>query len=341
MAITAKKIAEKLNLSPSAVSLALNGKPGVSDSTRELVLAEAERLGYAKQKVTTAGPQNIRFVIFLGKQREIIQETTFYSYILQGIEKYAKRYGYNVLVSYYRADEDPTLQLNAISADVTGLIILGTSIERSRLDKLRPLFDLNLPMVMVDNYIESLGIDCVVTDNYRGSYNATKYLLAKGYTALGYLRSKSRIDNFRRRQEGFFNACKEAKCNQNCIIIEVGISSQKAYDDMSEWLESGNKPPRALLADNDVIATACTRALKAHGYRIPEDVAVIGFDNLPLCTMVEPPLTAIDVNKELIGKTAVNLLHNRITEFYSGAESIKDGTLLVYISTKLVERETT
>lgn len=342
MAITAKKIAEKLNLSPSAVSLALNGKPGVSDSTRELVLAEAERLGYTRQKVTTAGSQNIRFVIFLGDQREIIQETTFYSYILQGIEKYAKRFGYNVLVSYYRTDEDPTLQLNAISADVTGLIILGTAIERSRIDELRPLFDLNLPVVMVDNYIESLGIDCVVTDNYRGSYNATKYLLAKGYTDLGYLRSKSKIDNFRRRQEGFLNACKEVLSGQDdTAIIDVGISSQKAYDDMNAWIESGNKPPRALLADNDVIAAACTRALKAHGYRIPEDVAVIGFDNMPLCTMVEPPLTAIDVNKEMIGKTAVDLLHNRITECCSGTKCTSDGTLLVYVSTRLVERETT
>ena len=62
---------------------------------------------------------------------------------------------------------------------------------------------------------------------------------------------------------------------------------------------------------------------------------------MPLCSMVEPPLTAIDVDKEMIGKTAVNLLHNRITEFYSGAECINDGTLLVYVSTKLVERETT
>lgn len=260
---------------------------------------------------------------------------------MQGIEKYAKRYGYNVLVSYYRADEDPTLQLNAISADVTGLIILGTSIERSRLDLLQPLFDLDLPMVMVDNYIESLGIDCVVTDNYRGVYNATKYLLAKGYTDLGYLRSKSKIDNFRRRQEGFFNACKEADLDQKYTMIDVGISSQMAYDDISLWLEQGNKPPRALVADNDVIATACTRALKAHGYRIPEDVAVIGFDNMPLCTMVDPPLTAIDVNKEMIGKTAVNLLHNRINEFYSGAECMDDGTLLVYVSTRLIERDST
>ncbi len=341
MAITAKKIAEKLNLSPSAVSLALNGKPGVSDSTRELVLAEAERLGYTRQKVTAAGTQNIRFVIFLGDQREIIQETTFYSYILQGIEKYARRLGYNILVSYYRTDEDPALQLNTISADAAGLIILGTSIERSRVDELRPLFDLDLPVVMVDNYIESLGIDCVVTDNYRGSYNATKYLLAKNYTDPGYLRSRSKIDNFRRRQEGFLNACKEANPDQECTIIDVGISSQKAYDDMSEWLADGNHPPRALLADNDVIAAACTRALKAHGYRIPEDVAVIGFDNMPLCTMVEPPLTAIDVNKEMIGKTAVNLLHNRITECCSGEKCTDDGTLLVYVSTRLVERETT
>lgn len=341
MAVTAKMIAAKLQLSPSAVSLALNGKPGVSAKTRERVIAEAAKLGYSQQKLGTDTPQNIRFLIFLGNQEDVIRETTFYSYILQGLEKYAKRLGYNVLVSYYRVEEDPALQLSTISADIMGMVILGTTINHSYLNQLQQLFELKIPMVMVDNYIEELGIDCVVTDNLRGVYNATNYLLNKGYTNLGYLRSKVRIDNFNVRQEGFYKAYNEAGLMQEPTLIDVGISSQKAFDDMCRWLDDGNIPPRALIAENDVIAAACTRALKAHRYRIPEDVAIIGFDNMPLCTMVEPPLTAIDVNKELIGKMAMNILHNRIHTFYCGTDTNDDGTLLTYISTKLVEREST
>lgn len=341
MAITAKMIAAKLHLSPSAVSLALNGKPGVSASTRELVLTEAEKLGYAKHKLMAQVPQNIRFVIFLGEKEEIIQETTFYSHILQGLEKYAKRLGYNVLVSYYRVNENASLQLSAISADIAGMVILGTAITPSHLNELQMLFDLNIPMVMVDNYIESLGVDCIVTDNFRGVYNATNYLLRKGYLDLGYVRSKIKIDNFTMRQEGFFKAYGEVCPEKEPTLIDVGVSSQKAYIDMYNWLDRGNTPPRALIADNDVIAAACVRALKAHGFRVPSDVAIIGFDNMPLCSIVEPPLTAIDVNKELIGKMAMNILHNRINDFYRDAPSNDDGTLLTYVSTKLIEREST
>lgn len=341
MAVTAKMIAAKLHISPSAVSLALNGKPGVSEDTRERVLAEAAKLGYSQKKIVTETPQNIRFVIFLSNHEEVIQETSFYSYILQGLEKYAKRLGYNVLVSYYRIDEDPAQQIKAISADIMGMVILGTELNRSYLNRLKQLFELKIPMVMVDNYIEELDIDCIVTDNLRGVYHAAKYLLNKGYIRLGYLRSKVRIDNFAMRQEGFYKACNEAHLMQEPVIIDVGISSQRAFEDMCQWLDAGNIPPRAFIAENDVIAAACTRALKAHGYRIPRDVAMLSFDNMPICTMVEPPLTAIDVNKELIGKMAMNILHNRIHAFYCGAETNDDGTLLTYISTKLIEREST
>lgn len=341
MAVTAKMIAAKLHISASAVSLALNGKPGVSESTRELVLAEAAKLGYSQKKIAAEIPRNIRFVIFLGNHKEIIHETAFYSYILQGLEKYAKKLGYNVLVSYYRIDEDPAQQIQAISSDIMGMVILGTELNRSYLNQLKPLFDLKFPMVMADNYIEELDIDSIVADNFRGVCNATKYLLNKGYTSLGYLRSKVRFDNFDVRQKGFYKAYKEAQLIQKPLIIDVGISSQKAFEDMCQWLDNGHLPPRALIAENDVIAASCTRALKIHGYQIPKDVAIVSIDNMPICTMVEPPLTAIDVNKELIGKMAMTILHNRINAFYCDTDTEDDGTLLTYISTKLIEREST
>lgn len=339
--ITAKTIAEKLNISPSAVSFALNGRPGVSEATRAKVIAEASKLGYKQRKLRPDATQNIRFVIFLGNNEDVIKETSFYSYVLQGLEKCARDLGYNVLVSYYRIDEDITSQIDAISADTLGIVILGTAVNRSYLPQLQPLFDLQLPVVMVDNYIEDFHIDCVVSDNMQGVYNATKYLLQKGYSSLGYIRSKMNIDNFTKRQEGFYKAYNEVNLAMPPVLIDVGISSQRAFDDMSAWLNNGNMPPRALLADNDVIAASCIRALKAHGYRVPGDVAIIGFDNMPICTMIDPPLTAIDVNKNLMGWTAMTLLHNRIQVLIGDPSANDDGTLLIYVSTGLIEREST
>ena len=339
MSVTIKELAEKLNLSPSAISIALNGKPGVSEATRELILAEAERLGYKQRKSHGDILQNIRFVIFLGDREDAVRETSFYSYVLQGIEDCAKGLGYNVLVSYYKTDEDTSAQLNSLSSNSNGIILLGTAINRSHLPQLEKMRALGLPMVMVDNYIEDFPVDCVVSDNARGVYNATKHLLKKGYDSLGYIRSKLTIDNFTLRQKGFNKACRRSEMSKEPVFIDVGISSQMAFDDMVKWLEAGNIPPRALIADNDVLAAACIRALKSKGYRIPEDVAVIGFDNMPVCAMIDPPLSAIDVNKKMIGWLAMTFLYKRIQDINSGRSARINDALLTYVSANLIERE--
>lgn len=343
METTAKDIAEKLGLSASAVSLAMNGKPGVSVATREKILAEAVRMGYSVQKKPSpATTQNIRYVIFL-EGGAAVKETSFYSIVLQGIEAKAKEYGYNVLISYFYSSGDWTEQISTICKDAAGLILLATEVEDRHIEKAyaHGLKKQTIPIILVDNATSMVDVDCVVSDNLRGAYQAVAYLLDQGHRDVGYLRSKSRIDNFDERQAGVLKARRERGTGDLSAlqVIDVGISSEQAYYDMCAWLEAGGKPLSAFFADNDIIAAACIRALKSKGYRVPEDISIVGFDDMPICTMIDPTLTTIRVMKEQLGMTAMEILHQRILneEYALGSQRI--GVYRITISTHLVERE--
>jgi DNA-binding LacI/PurR family transcriptional regulator len=343
MDITAKDIASRLGVSPSAVSLAMNGKPGVSVETREKILAEAVRMGYSvPRRPPLAVAQNIRYIIFL-EGGATVKETSFYSIVLQGIEACAKEKGYNVLISYFYSKGDWSDQIAAMAKDAAGFIILATEVEDHHIEKAlsHGFQKLGIPTVLVDNATSIVDVDCVVPDNLRGAYHAVTYLLKKGHPDVGYLRSKDRIDSFDERQVGFLKARREAGIpdyvKPQCI--DVGISSEQAFYDMCAWLDQGNQPPSALFAENDIIAAAGIRALKTKGYRVPEDVSVVGFDDMPVCTMIDPTLTTIRVMKQQMGSIAMNILYRRICEQQDSPDPQSTGVLRITISTSLIERE--
>ena len=341
MEITAKDIAKKLGVSPSAVSLAMNGKPGISIATREKILAEAVRLGYSITRKEASSPiQNIRYVIFL-EGGATVKETSFYSIVLQGVEATAKENGCNVLISYFYSSGDWAEQIAAVCKDVAGLIILSTEVEDRHIEKalIYGVDKLNIPVVLVDNATSLVDVDCVVADNLTGASRAVSFLFDKGHPDVGYLRSKERIDSFDERQAGFLKARKAHGISVQPMCIDVDIASEKAFYDMCAWLDGGGKPLSAFFADNDIIAAACIRALKAKGYRVPEDVSVVGFDDMPVCTMIDPTLTTIRIMKEQLGVTAMNLLNQRIAERERGTRGWTAGAYRTTISTRLVERE--
>lgn len=340
MPATVKTIASALGISPSAVSLALNGRPGVSEETRARVIKEADRLGYAPKSGFVA-QKNIRYVIFQNDRTTVVNETPFYSHILEGIEIASKDYGYNVLVSYFRASEDWPSQIKACFTDVAGVILLATELEDIHF-RLFDKYGMNrqgIPFVLVDNYLESSNADCIISDNIQGARKAVEHLHSCGYKSLGYVRSKYRIDNFGERQMGFNEATSRFHDIGPTKYIDVDISSEGAFVDMCNWLDSGNKPPRGIFAENDVIAAACIRALKTRGYSIPEDVAIVGYDDIPICTMVDPPISTIQVQKTQMGSQALKALHERILERESTYDTEIRSPFRIVISTKLVRRE--
>lgn len=311
MKVTAKQIAEALQLSPSAVSLALNDKPGVSEDTKLRIFRKARELGYRTEKfVPPSGSANIRFVIYMAG-RNVVKEISFHSIVLRGIEVQAKELGYNVLVSYLDIHDSTPTQIAALGQDVAGVLLLGTEFQErdSICDTI--LRELHCPVVVIDGNLFRNDVDCVVTDNLHGAYQAFEYLYHLGHRRIGYFRSKQQIPNFLERKRG----AEMSIAQHRDLIAEelpVNFSTSKAYQDVCNWLEKKPDLPTAFFADSDVMAFGAMQAFAHHGYRIPEDVSIVGFDDMPACGMVSPPLTSIRVMKNQTGKTAMRLLHERI-----------------------------
>lgn len=341
MRVNGKDIAKKLGISPSAVSLAINGKSGVSEETRERVMEEAIRMGYLPQKKNIPVARNLRYVIFM-EDGDTVKETQFYSIVLQGIEARAKEYGYSVFVSYFYSRGNWEEQISAACKDVSGLIILATEMEDRHIGMAlsNGLQRYKLPIVLVDNATSMVSVDSVVADSLRGAYKAVSHLFHKGHPDVGYFRSKSRIDNFDQREAGVLKArAEKGKKSSDLHVVDVGISAESAYMNMCSWLDSGGHPLSAYFADNDIIAAACVRALKEKGYLVPEEVSVVGFDDMPICNMLDPTLSTVRVMKNQLGMTAMDILRLRIEEQDYALSNQEIGVYRMVVSTSLIERD--
>ena len=310
-AITAKMIAEQLGVSPAAVSIALNGKSGISETTRREILAAAERMGYNPGKLYNIKNRHKRlcFVFYVDRLVSIAENTTFSSFVLKGAEAAATAYGYSILVRYFHAGEPFVEQLGSQLDDIDGIILLGTDITPNSSDEILSFIRRmdRKPLVIVDSY-ENFGItDCVSNDNLGGGRQAGQYLIERGCRRIGYLRSRQRMEIFRQREAGLTAALSEAGL---CLdtVIDTEMSFDEAYRQFDSYLNTAETLPDGIFAENDNVAAAAIRALNAHGIRVPEQVSVIGFDDIPICELTAPALTTVHSYKEQLGSAAVQTL---------------------------------
>ena len=160
--------------------------------------------------------------------------------------------------------------------------------------------------VILDAYYENLESNYEHINNVRGAYIATDYLIRRTNLQPGYLRSYYSITNLEERADGFYKAIRaNGMSPSNSVVYRLTPSVEGAYMDMLELLRSGENIARGYFADNDLIAAGAIRAFKQMGMRIPEDVAIIGFDNVSLCEYLETPLSSINVPKEYMGSQAI------------------------------------
>ena len=336
--VTAKDIAAHLGLSPSAVSLALNGKPGVSDQTRDAILETAIRLGYNSSRIPTmiTSHRRLCFVFYVNRLVSIAENTTFSSFVLQGVESAASALGYSTQVRYLRAGESIEKQASEICEQADGIILLGTDVTPDSFSEIENFIAAArlLPMVVVDSFLLSDKLDCVGNDNYGGARQAAEYLLARGCKRIGYLRSKHRILNFNEREAGLRGALDEAGL-EVAAVVNIGISFDEAIVDMNAYLDTGAARPDAFFAENDVIAAAATRVFKARNIQVPRQVSVVGFDNIPICDLADPALTTVHSFKERLGELSVELLHKRLVAGQNTVTAADNGLLRVALSTRL------
>ena len=305
MSITAKQLAAQLGLSESAVSLALNNRPGVSTQTRKRVLAAAQEQGYdfSRRNIVGSGKHgSVCFAVYK-KSGAVVDDTPFFSSLTDGVNIGCRRENYSCVIRYLYDDDDLEDQIFSLnSGNFSGVIVLATEMEENTLKQFSVL---TIPVVFLDAYYEKPDYNFILINNVQGAYLATSYLIRKRRTHPGYLRSSYPISNFDQRADGFYKAIRAAGLSTSqSPVIRLTPSQEGAYEDMKQLLKTGEKPADCYFADNDLIAIGAIQAIREAGYRIPEDVAVVGFDDMPACEYMSPPLTTVMVPKVSLGELA-------------------------------------
>lgn len=333
MSITAKELAAKLGLSESAVSLALNDKPGVSPATKLRVINAAREYGYnfSRKGLSPASKKGTICLVIYKKSGAVVDDTPFFSALTNGINMGCRRNQYDCVIRYLYEDDGISDQIYTLeTSKFAGIILLATEIDEN---SLKHFASVRTPLVVLDAYFEKLDFNYIIINNIQGAYTATEYLIKKRRAQPGYLRSDYWISNFDQRADGFYKAIRaNGMSTSKTHVLRLTPSQEGAYADMKHLLEIGEKPEDCYFADNDLIAIGAMMALKEAGYRIPEDVAVVGFDDIPACEYVRPPLSTIMVPKLFMGETAAARIIQQI-------ERGNNKTLKIEVSTSLVKRK--
>ena len=185
--------------------------------------------------------------------------------------------------------------------------------------------------IFIDNYFEDVDADFVSIDNFQGGYNAGKFIVDSGYTKIGYVASNRIITNFLKRREGFRAALKEKNIEvPNEFVFSLNPIELKGT--LPEFFYSGQEYPHAIFCEDDYMALRLVKELTRIGTKIPEKVAIMGFDDIFEDTMINPELTTIHVPIEQIVRQAINQLQEKVSN--SNWLSQKS-----FVSTKLIVRE--
>ena len=334
MKVNIKQISELTGYSPATVSNALNHKKGVNAETAAKIMSAAGELGYFDENRIT----KIRFVMFK-KCGYIVEDTPFFPQMIDGVEKECRALGIEMSL-YYLDKRSPEFEqrVRELCEDRScALILLGTEME----DEDAWLIDrFTQPCVVVDYWKEDMSFDGLLINNADSARMATEYLIRKGHREVGYLRGSFRIKPFRSRYAGYKIALEKAGIPlKEEYIVSLSPTMDGSYNDMKQYLFGKPVLPTAFFADNDMIALGAMKALWECGYRIPEDVSLIGFDDLTYSSISHPPLTTLRVPKQEMGRTAVRRLRDiqidgqpsfhlkmqACTEFVE-RESVKDRT---------------
>lgn len=315
-----KEIADKLNISINAVSIALNDKEGVSEQTRREVLETAEKIGYLdkKQKYRQVYSKN-RLGLFVAKNNFT---SRFYSRVISGIEQEASKQGYYVIIRFLEDEEAWTEDLN--NRYFQGMMIIGIIEE----DILRKISKYCIPMVLVDVKSYAGQYDTIVTQNRIGTYDSVSFLIENGFRTIGFFGDYEFSHSNRERFWGYMEALTSglgslqaaAKMSEKYSVtlqLDSLITARNVEAIKQLLIRNKDNTPEAYQCANDETAAVLCNSLKSLGYTIPQDVALIGFDDSDVGTIMLPKLTTLHVQRDRMGREALYRLIWRINHHNS------------------------
>jgi len=326
---TIKEIAKRARVSIATVSRVLNNNERVSKKTRKNVLRISEELNYKP---------NILARNFVKKKSNVIGlilpeiSDEFFTEIIKGVDEVTYRHGYYTMVASshkYRTLNDSihTFMRDGI---VGGMILLVSSLNKN----MREILDQSkIPVVMISGHNETGKYDAVSIDNYQGAFDITEFLIVKKkFKSIAHISGPGDNDDALLRKRGFIDACRKHNIPVKKSWIVNGDFTKNSGESAFNDILKEKIRPRAIFAANDMMALGCYDAAAKAGLRIPEDIGIAGFDDIFVSKYLSPGLTTVRVQIEEVGKTAAEILVNKIQGRNNPAHPV------IKISTRLVVR---
>lgn len=330
--ITIKDLAVTLGLSTSTISRALNDHPDIKTETKKLVQQTATKLGYEPNIVA----RNLK-AKYSNQIGIIVPEIKhdFFSKAISGIEEVAYKAGFTVIVSQSNEDEErEKINANALYLHRVSGLIVSLSQTTQNIKHFKNLLKKGVSIVFFDRVSkEDNDTYKVVIDDYQSSYDAVKYLISKGYKRIVHFAGPKILQNCSERLAGYKKALEDSGIGFNeKLVVHGGMHEDDGIKNI-QYLKNKNIKFDAIFAVNDPVAVGAAIYLKKNGYKIPDNVAIIGFSNNPITEYMTPSLTTVEQPAYEMGKKAASILISLIKgENGSGEKKI-------VLPTKLIIRE--
>lgn len=319
--ITIYDVAKKAGVSPSTVSRVLNKYDNVTEKTRIKVIKACNDLNF----IPNANASNLKkrttrtLALFIPDI-----ENPFFTSVLKGFEGKAFKSGYNTIV----CDTDENFELEksytqmVLEKRIDGVAVSTISRTKEHLEK---IVSRKIPLVLIDRKIKDFNVDIVCGDSTQGARDLVRHLLEQGYSKIAMIIASQHLSTSRERIEGYKSVLREARIDINHSYIKVdkendGYSREAAYQMTKELLTECQESdrPDSIFAGNNLMALGVYQAVREMGLKVPEEMAIVCFDNLNLTYEIEPFFTAAVQPAYTMGMMAADILINRIEENYEG-----------------------
>ena len=304
---TIKDIASRLGISISTVSKGLNGASDISEDLRQLVLDTAVEMGYSTKR---SKKEEFRKLCLFVTNMEYQNEDTFGYDIILGFKQNAYKHNWDVTVEEIDVDFQKTHKYDTylLQHGYCGAFVLGLALHNPWMEQMKTT---TMPTVLFDNFIDgNQNVGYLGTDSREGIHMAVEHLVNLGHRKIAFLNGSSGSLVSEERQEAFESAIKEYKIDCNTrMMARDDFVADSAYHHVPVFLEEG---ATAIVCGNDLIAQGAIETCIKAGYRIPQDISIVGFDNLPIAATTVPPLTTISQQRNTLGRCAFTTLESLI-----------------------------
>jgi LacI family transcriptional regulator len=323
--VTIYDIARILEISPATVSRALNDHPAINSKTKLLISAKASEMGYRSN--TFASNLRRRSTHTLGVIVPRLN-SHFMSAVLAGMEQEANESGYNLLISQSleSVKKEIANAKTMFNSRVDGLLA-SVAYDTDTFDHFEDFIKKGVPVLFFDRVIDHPQCSGVVIDNVKAGYEAASHLIKQGCQRIMHVTGNLKRNVYSGRLEGYRNALSENGLPLSADLVMITDLSQEAGMLAAQQVDSLPLRPDGIFISNDICAVSCMKSLKERGYRIPENIAIVGFNNDPVSQVIEPNLTTVYYPGQQMGEVAVRSMINHLK-----------GTALINVSDTIVLR---